>query len=72
VYREFVKRDVPATMATMFAEHIYWDQASVLVQIGLLDPALLPVAGIEQARKLLDETIPSNRMMARWSSSEGL
>jgi carboxymethylenebutenolidase len=56
----------------LYHEHIYWDQASVLVQIGLLDPALLPVAGIESARKLLDETIPSNRMMARWSSSEGL
>jgi len=26
-------------------EHIYWDQASVLVQIGKLDPAGLPVAG---------------------------
>jgi carboxymethylenebutenolidase len=24
-------------------EHIYWDQASVLVQVGLLDPAGLPV-----------------------------
>src|SRR3954452_9210567 len=24
-------------------EHIYWDQASVLVQLGLLDPARLPV-----------------------------
>ncbi|MGF6275783.1 carboxymethylenebutenolidase [Massilia sp. UYP11] len=56
----------------LYHEHIYWDQASVLVQIGLLDPALLPVSGIEQARKLLDETIPSNRLMARWSSSEGL
>lgn len=56
----------------LYHEHIYWDQASVLVQIGLLDPALLPVAGIEQARKLLDETMPSNRMMARWSSSDGL
>jgi carboxymethylenebutenolidase len=32
-------------------EHIYWDQASVLVQVGLLDPAGLPVAGIETARK---------------------
>ena len=55
----------------LYHEHIYWDQASVLVQIGLLDPALLPVAGIESARKLLDETIPSNRMMARWAGSEG-
>ncbi len=34
-------------------EHIYWDQASVLVQIGLLDPDLLPVAGAEQADRLL-------------------
>jgi carboxymethylenebutenolidase len=34
-------------------EHIYWDQASVLVQIGLLDPGLLPVAGAEQAERLL-------------------
>ena len=32
-------------------EHIYWDQASVLVQIGLLDPAKLPVAGVESAQK---------------------
>lgn len=34
-------------------EHIYWDQASVLVQIGLLNPALLPVSGSEQADRLL-------------------
>jgi len=34
-------------------EHVWWDQASVLVQVGLLDPAKLPVAGIEQARELL-------------------
>src|SRR5262249_22482775 len=34
-------------------EHIWWDQASLLVQVGLLDPANLPVAGAEQARKLL-------------------
>ena len=34
-------------------EHVWWDQASLLVQVGLLDPAKLPVAGVEQARKLL-------------------
>jgi carboxymethylenebutenolidase len=34
-------------------EHIYWDQASLLVQLGLLDAASLPVAGAEQARRLL-------------------
>ena len=44
-------------------EHIYWDQASVLVQIGLLDPKGLPVAGAEQARKVIDKTLPSNELM---------
>jgi carboxymethylenebutenolidase len=44
-------------------EHIYWDQASVLVQIGKLDPAGLPVAGAETARKVLDKTLPSNTLM---------
>jgi carboxymethylenebutenolidase len=45
-------------------EHIYWDQASVLVQIGLLDPEGLPVAGIETARKLVDHQLPSNTLMS--------
>ena len=35
-------------------EHIYWDQASVLRQIGLLPDASLPVFGAETARKVLD------------------
>jgi len=47
-------------------EHIYWDQASVLAQLGLIDPAKLPVAGAETARKLVDETLPSNRLMKNW------
>jgi carboxymethylenebutenolidase len=52
-------------------EHIYWDQASVLVQIGLLDPAKLPVAGSETAKKLVDKTRPSNTLMAKaWAKSE--
>jgi carboxymethylenebutenolidase len=46
-------------------EHIYWDQASVLVQLGLLDAAALPVAGIETAKKVLDNTLPSNALMAQ-------
>jgi len=46
-------------------EHIYWDQASVLVQLGLLDPSDLPVAGIETAQKVLDNTIPSNALIER-------
>jgi carboxymethylenebutenolidase len=45
-------------------EHIYWDQASVLVQLGLLDPAGLPIAGVETARKVLDASLPSNTLMA--------
>jgi carboxymethylenebutenolidase len=35
-------------------EHIYWDQASVLKQIGLLTDPSLPVFGAETARKVLD------------------
>ena len=35
-------------------EHIYWDQASLLVQVGLIDPAGLPVTGAEQAENVLD------------------
>ena len=46
-------------------EHIYWDQASVLVQIGLLDAAKLPVAGVESARKVLDPGLPANALMRR-------
>ncbi len=53
----------------LYHEHIYWDQASVLVQIGVLDAANLPVAGVETAKKVLDETQPSNTLMARWRES---
>lgn len=54
----------------LYNEHIYWDQASVLVQVGLLDPTGLPVAGVEAAHKLLDKTLPSNKLMPRWKESE--
>jgi carboxymethylenebutenolidase len=50
-------------------EHIYWDQASVLVQIGLLDASKLPVAGVESARKVLDHTLPANALMRRADQS---
>src|SRR5437773_5569078 len=46
-------------------EHIYWDQASVLVQLGLLDPSTLPVSGVQSARKALDPSLPSNALMSR-------
>jgi carboxymethylenebutenolidase len=51
-------------------EHIYWDQASVLVQIGLLDPAGLPVVGAESARKVAAQMRTSNQIMARWPESK--
>jgi carboxymethylenebutenolidase len=40
-------------------EHIYWDQAGVLAQVGLLNPAGLPVIGAESARKVLNPRLPS-------------
>jgi carboxymethylenebutenolidase len=48
------------------SEHIYWDQASVLVQVGLLNPNSLPVVGSESARKMLDPTsVPSDLLIER-------
>jgi carboxymethylenebutenolidase len=47
----------------LYNEHIYWDQASVLVQIGLLPRGGLPVTGIEAAQKLVNEQLPSNLLM---------
>lgn len=44
-------------------EHIYWDQASVLVQAGVLDPEGLPVTGPEQAEAFLDRGLPKNRLL---------
>jgi carboxymethylenebutenolidase len=46
-------------------EHIYWDQASVLVQLGLIDSAALPVAGVASAEKVLNPRLPSNELMNR-------
>jgi carboxymethylenebutenolidase len=46
-------------------EHIYWDQASLLVQVGLLAPHNLPVTGAEQAENLFDPRArPMNELMA--------
>jgi len=51
-------------------EHIYWDQASVLVQLGVLDASALPVAGVESARKALDPHLPSNVLIGRVNQSQ--
>lgn len=46
-------------------EHLYWDQASVLVQLGLLPPGGLPVVGAEGARSVLDRSIRRNGLIHR-------
>jgi len=46
-------------------EHIYWDQAAVLVQLGLIDATNLPVAGVETAEKVLNPKLPANELMKR-------
>ena len=45
-------------------EHLYWDQASVLVQVGLLDRTL-PVRGGEIAAQVLKPTQPMNELIRR-------
>jgi carboxymethylenebutenolidase len=44
-------------------EHIYWDQGSVLAQLGLIDAEKLPVVGAAAARKILDRRVPVNTLM---------
>jgi carboxymethylenebutenolidase len=51
-------------------EHIYWDQASVLVQAGLIGTEGLPIAGGAVAAKVKDPTLPSNALIR--SVSQGL
>ena len=46
------------------SEHIYWDQASVLVQMGLLDTTL-PVLDQGQCRRLLDPAAEANALIRR-------
>src|ERR1700733_14398593 len=71
------KGEIPLVAIVQFSgdklvhEHIYWDQASVLVQIGVLDAAGLPVAGAETAHKAVDRNLPSNALMKNWRGSEG-
>jgi carboxymethylenebutenolidase len=65
------KVEVPTVVVVQFegdkiaCERIYWDQASVLVQLGLLDPTGLPVVGVESARKFEDPRLPSNELIER-------
>src|SRR3981189_3124010 len=63
--------EIPTVVVAQFrdgklaGEHIYWDRASVLVQIGKLDSTGLPIAGVEGARKVLDRTLRSTPLRAR-------
>ena len=64
--------EVPVVAVVLFedgkiaGERIYWDQASVLAQIGLIDSSKLPVAGAESSRKVLDQARePSNALIHR-------
>jgi carboxymethylenebutenolidase len=52
-------------------EHLYWDQASVLVQLGLLQREGLPVVGAEGARSVLDRSIPLNELIRQCMASRG-
>jgi carboxymethylenebutenolidase len=55
----------------LYHEHIYWDQATLLAQLGLIDRKGLPIAGAEEARKMLDQSLPANELMPSWRTSAG-
>ena len=50
-------------------ERIYWDQASLLAQVGLVDPRTLPVVGAEAARWLENRSGPLNGLLERAAAS---
>ncbi|MFC0401024.1 dienelactone hydrolase family protein [Paraburkholderia rhizosphaerae] len=50
--------------------HVYWDQATVLAQIGKLDAEGLPVVGIQSARKVLDIARPSDSLLPGMSGAD--
>ena len=64
--------EVPLVVVVQFlvgkivSEHIYWDQASVLVPVSLVDPESLPLSGAESAQKVLDPaSVRSNELIER-------
>jgi carboxymethylenebutenolidase len=48
------------------SEHIYWDQATVLSQLGILQGDL-PTLGADQADRLLDPDAPANALIKKVS-----
>jgi carboxymethylenebutenolidase len=68
--------EIPVTVVVHFrgdklcGEQLYWDQASVLVQLGMLDPQGLPVSGAEATLKRADPSaVPSNTLMRHWADA---
>ena len=65
------KVEVPMVVVVQFegdkiaCERIYWDQASVLVQLELLGPTGLPVVGVAATRKFENHSLPSNELIQR-------
>jgi carboxymethylenebutenolidase len=68
------KVEIPMVAVVQFegdkiaCERIYWDQASVLVQVGLLNTTGLPVVGVESTRKFENALLPSNEMIQSWGT----
>ena len=69
--RRFYEVTIPFVVVVGFKdgriefERIYWDQASMLVQLGLIDSSKLPVSGAEQAARLMDPSLPSNTLISK-------
>ena len=59
--------------ANIAAIELYWDQASVLAQVGLLYPAGLPVTGVEQVKPWPTDAGPElfNTLIAESGSDVG-
>jgi carboxymethylenebutenolidase len=53
----------------LYKENIYWDQATALIQIGLIESRGLPATGIETAHKVRDESLPANTMISQSNKS---
>lgn len=47
------------------AENLYWDNATILQQAGLITDTKLPILGAESARNMLSHTAPLNELIRR-------
>jgi len=51
------------------SEHIYWDQATVMLRLGILDEGL-PALGGDQADRLLHPHAPANALITKVASGQ--